>query len=172
MCHYLIFHSLRRNMVLASHTARTKQKRARVCYTRTREVTEEITMRHFYAIIALSSSLAACSVITDITDHSEQQELNEGGGGSGGDGVGGGEPDGGTPCIVDDACGKCVVSTRFPAVGLGDAVIICSECDRDTCVDSGTPCESYGASCTVGDSEGVCTTCCAGLIGKLQCVKL
>lgn len=86
--------------------------------------------------------------------------------------VDGGTDSDASACIVDDRCGRCIHTTKLPAIGLGDAVVICSECGPDTCPESDVPCASYGASCAIGDAAGVCTTCCSGIDGMLRCTKL
>ena len=71
--------------------------------------------------------------------------------------------------ILPDPCAP-YTDTVFPANGVGDVHVICSQCS-DTC-GSGDSCASYGALCDFGSVPGICTGCCEGGLGELRCTKL
>lgn len=101
-------------------------------------------------------------IVLDIGETNESKDPFVVDGGFGG--MGGSGSPAIDPCVPYE-------DTALPAMGVGDALIVCSAC-FDTCSALGDSCGSYGAPCDVGGLPGVCIACCNGIVGELRCNKL
>ena len=113
-------------------------------------------MRHLYCICTLFTTMvlvAACAIGTTPADRFPA-DGGAGGGEAGSGGAGG------------DACGP-VSETRFPAQGLGDAVVLCTQCNS-TCPVNAEACDVYGVArlSDIGTAE-ICAACCSAGKGAL-----
>jgi len=81
----------------------------------------------------------------------------------------------GADATIDGAACEITSMTRYrlPAVEpYGGVVQICTNCDVNTCLAYGPPCETYGAPCDTGGGVGTCHSCCADSAGVLRCSRI